>query len=53
MHSFSGNGIKSLTAEEGEVERLKKELRELKIERDTLKKAVGIFSKSGGKSFGL
>jgi len=53
MHSFSGNGLKSFTPEEGEVERLKKELREVVIERDILKKAVGIFSKSGGKSFGL
>ena len=52
-HSFSGNGIKSLTTEEAEIERLKKELREVEIERDILKKAVGIFSKSDGKSSSL
>jgi transposase len=53
QHSFSGNGKKSLTPEEGEIERLKKELREVEIERDILKKAVGIFSKSDGKSSNL
>lgn len=52
-HSFSGNGIKSLTPEEAEIKRLKKELREVEIERDVLKKAVGIFSKRDGKDFNL
>ena len=52
-HSFSGNGKKSLSPEEAEVERLKKELREVEIERDILKKAVSIFSKSDGKSSSL
>lgn len=48
-HSFSRNGIKTLTAEEAEIEKLKKQLREVEIERDILKKAVGFFSKSDGK----
>ena len=52
-HSFSGNGNKTLTPEESEIERLKKELREVEIERDILKKAVGIFSKSDGKGSNL
>jgi transposase len=53
QYSFSGNGKKSLTPEEAEIERLKKELREVGIERDIFKKAVGIFSKSDGKSSNL
>ena len=53
QYSFSGNGIKSLTPEEAEIDRLKKVLREVEIERDILKKAVGIFSKSDGKSSNL
>ena len=48
--SFSGHGIPSLTDEQKEIERLKRELREVQIERDILKKAVSIFSKSDGKS---
>lgn len=32
--SFSGNGIASLTEEQKEIERLKKELREAQLERD-------------------
>ena len=52
-HSFSGNGNKTLTPEESEIERLKKELREVELERDILKKAVGIFSKSDGKGSNL
>jgi|SRR6478752_7738778 len=48
--SFSGNGNASLTEDQKEIERLKKELREAQLERDILKKAVGIFSKNDGKS---
>ncbi|MBL4561779.1 MAG: transposase [Labilibaculum sp.] len=51
--SFSGNGKPKITVEESEVFRLKKELVEVRIERDILKKAVGIFSKSDGKFTGL
>ena len=48
--SFPGHGKPRQTAEEAEIARLKKELRETQIERDILKKAVSIFSKSDGKS---
>lgn len=37
---------RELSIEEQELKRLKKELREIKLERDILKKAVSIFSKS-------
>jgi len=37
---------KELTKEEEELKLLKKELREVKLERDILKKVVSIFSKS-------
>jgi transposase len=42
---FSGT-IKIKSPEEQELIRLQKELADVKIERDILKKAVGIFSKS-------
>lgn len=45
--SFTGHGNISLTPEEKEIARLKAELKETQLERDILKKAVGIFSKSG------
>jgi len=44
--SFTGKGNISLTPEQEEIERLKAELKEAKLERDILKKAVSIFSKS-------
>jgi len=47
--SFPGNGNPKLTQEESEISRLKKELAEMRMERDILKKAVSIFSKSDGK----
>ena len=47
--SFSGNGVPTLTEEQKEIERLKKELKEAQIERDILKKAVSIFSRNDGK----
>jgi transposase len=40
-----------MTEEESEVTRLKKELGDMCMERNILKKAVGTFSKSDGKSF--
>jgi transposase len=51
--SFPGNGKPKLTEEEAEIVRLKKELAEMQMERDILKKAVSIFSKSDGKYTGL
>ena len=47
--SFPGNGKKKLTAEESELDRLRKELADVRMERDILKKVVGIFSKSDGR----
>ena len=49
--SFPGNGNKKMTEEESEIARLKKELADVQMERDILKKAIGIFSKSDGKRF--
>jgi len=43
--SINGN-VKVRSKEEEEILRLKKELYEIKLERDILKKAVSIFSKS-------
>ena len=42
----------SLTAEQLEIRRLQKELKEAQLERDILKKAVSIFSRSDGKYSG-
>ena len=47
--SFPGQGNKTMTEEQKEISRLKKELRDAQLERDILKKAVGIFSKNDGK----
>ena len=47
--AFPGHGNKMQTEEQKEVRRLKKELRETQLERDILKKAVGIFSKGDSK----
>ena len=44
-HAFPGNGNQKLTPEEQKIKDLEDELRETKLERDILKKAVGIFSK--------
>ena len=46
---FSGNGNPQLSESEKEILALKKELEEVKLEREILKKAVGIFSKKDGK----
>lgn len=51
--SFPGNGNLKMTEEESELARIKRELAEIKMERDILKKAVGIFSKSDGRSTSL
>ena len=48
--AFGGNGKKQMTAEQREVERLKRELADVKMERDILKKAVSIFSAKDRKS---
>lgn len=46
--SFPGKGIPSRTPEEKELAKLKKELADVRMERDILKKAMGIFTKKNG-----
>ena len=46
--SFPGKGVESLTPEQAELRRLKNELAETRMERDILKKAIGIFGKTSG-----
>lgn len=41
--------LDKLSSDQQEIKRLKKELREAELERDILKKAVGIFSKKDRK----
>lgn len=48
-NAFPGHGNKTMTDEEKEIARLKKELKEAQLERDILKKAVSIFSKNDRK----
>lgn len=50
---FTGKGHISLSAEEQEIRRLKKALKDAELERDILKKAVSIFSKSDRKNTSL
>jgi transposase len=52
-NSFPGKGKPKMTDLEKENVRLRKELRDTRMERDILKKAVSIFSKSDGKSTNL
>ncbi len=53
FRSFSGNGNKKQTPEEKQIALLQKQVRELQLEREILKKAVGIFSKSDKTSTNL
>ena len=50
--SFPGNWKKILSDEQKEILALKKQLKDVEIERDILKKAVSIFSRSDSKSIG-
>lgn len=43
--AFPGLGREALTVEQREIKELKKQLKDVTLERDILKKAVGIFSK--------
>jgi len=43
---FNQSGVKAKSAESEEISRLKKELNDIRMERDILKKAVSIFSKN-------
>ncbi|MEX1130396.1 MAG: transposase [Candidatus Woykebacteria bacterium] len=46
--SFPGKGVEKVTPEQAELRRLKSELAETRMERDILKKAIGIFGKTSG-----
>ena len=46
--AFPGKGVAQLTPEQAELARIKAENRELRMERDILKKAIGIFGKTNG-----
>jgi transposase len=48
--AFGGNGKKQMTDEQRELDRLRRELADVKMERDILKKAVSIFSARDRKS---
>ena len=48
--SFPGNGNKLMSAEEQEIARLKKQLKEVELEKEILKKALGIFSSPDRKN---
>lgn len=48
--AFGGHGKPQLTVEQKEIARMKRELADVKMERDILKKAVGIFSANDRKS---
>lgn len=52
-NSFPGQGKPKMTDLERENAQLKKALRDAQMERDILKKAVSIFSRSDGKSTNL
>lgn len=48
QHPFPGKGIPNRSPEEKELAELKKELADVRMERDILKKAMGIFTKKNG-----
>lgn len=48
--SFPGNGNKLMSAEEQEIARLKKQLKEVELEKEILKKDLGIFSSPDRKN---
>ncbi len=51
--AFSGKGNKQLTEEQKELARLRRELKDAKLENEILKKAVSIFSVNDRKSSNL
>ena len=48
--SFPGHGHQVLSTEEQEIARLKKQLKEVELEKEILKKALGIFSSPDRKN---
>lgn len=51
--SFPGQGVEKQTEEQRRISDLEKQLQEVALERDILKKAIGIFSKSDKSSTNL
>ncbi len=49
-NSFPGHGKPKQTDEQKEIARLKKQLKDVQLERDILKKAISIFSVSDRKN---
>lgn len=45
---FTGQGVAALSPEQQEIAQLKRQLADAKMERDILKKAIGIFGRSDG-----
>lgn len=45
---FTGQGVAAMSPEQQEIAHLKRQLADAKMERDILKKAIGIFGKSDG-----
>lgn len=52
QNSFPGRGKAKMTDQEKEIARLQAELKDVRLERDILKKAISIFSKSDKKNSG-
>lgn len=46
--SFPGKGVEKVSPEQAELQRMRAENTELRMERDILKKAIGIFGKTNG-----
>ncbi len=51
--AFPGKGIEALTPEQKRIRELEYQLKDTALERDILKKAVGIFSKAPKENSGL
>ena len=51
-NSLPGRGKPKLTEEQREIANLKKQLKDMQLERDILKKAISIFSESDRKNLG-
>ncbi len=46
QYVFPGNGVEALTPDQKRIRELEKKLKDTKMERDILKKAMGIFSRA-------
>ena len=49
--AFPGKGIEALSPEQKQIKELTKKLKDTEMERDILKKAVGIFSRAPNEIF--